>query len=360
MKILYLINFAGKAGTEKYVENLVRIFGAAGHECHFAYNIPGELSEKMKAANIPSIRLNTGRSGFLSASKALADYCRTNKIDVIHAQYPRENIIALMARSRYKSVKVVYTNHLTIHVGTKWKILNRIFTPKNHRIIAVCHEGRDIMVSNCVPADKISVIYNGVEPDPNPESDRTVLKELGIPEESFVLCILARYAPEKGLNFLLDSMKVLQSLTKKAFHLVICGDGELFESVKAKRDELGLTETVIMTGYRTDVPRILSASDLYLNSSECNEALSFAILEAMNAGKPLVVTDVGGNRDLAENEIVCGEVVNYGDTTGFATAILRFIDDPDYLEKMGVAASEKISKRFDLNTLARDVFETYK
>ena len=360
MRILYLINFAGKAGTEKYVENLVRIFGAAGHECHFAYNDPGELSEKMEAASVPSIRLNTGRSGFFSAPKSLADYCRVNKIDVIHAQYPRENIIALMAKSHYKSMKVVYTNHLTIRVGAKWKLLNRIFTPKNHRIIAVCHEGRDIMISNGVPADKISVIYNGVEPDPNPKSDKSVLNELGIPEDSFVLSILARYAPEKGLNFLLDSMKVLKTMTKKRFHLIICGDGELFESVKSRRDELGLTDTVIMTGYRTDVPRILSASDLYLNSSECNEALSFAILEAMNAGKPLVVTDVGGNRDLAENKIVCGEVVNYGDTSGFASAVLRFIDDSDYLEKMGTAASEKISKRFDLNTLAWDVFETYK
>ena len=53
MKILYLINYAGKAGTEKYVENLVRIFSDAGHECHFAYCVPGELSEKMAARGVP-------------------------------------------------------------------------------------------------------------------------------------------------------------------------------------------------------------------------------------------------------------------------------------------------------------------
>jgi len=360
MRILYLINFAGKAGTEKYVENLVRIFGKAGHECHFAYNIPGELSQKMEAAGIPSIKLNTGRSGTLSAAKVLADYCKRHGIEVIHAQYPRENIIALMARRYCRDIKVVYTNHLTIHVGLKWKLLNRVFTPKNHRIIAVCYEGRDIMVSNGVPADKITVIYNGVEPEQNPTQDKSVLSELAISENCFVMCILARYAPEKGLLFLLDSVKELRTMTEKPFRLVICGDGELFDDIKTRRDALGLTETVIMTGYRTDVPRILSACDLYLNSSECNEALSFAILEAMNAGKPLVVTDVGGNRDLAENIIVCGKVLKYGDISGFASAMLEFMENPSYLEVMGKSASEKVAKRFDLNTLAWDVFEAYK
>ena len=45
LRILFLINFAGKAGTEKYVENLVRIFSAADNDCRLAYNISGELSE---------------------------------------------------------------------------------------------------------------------------------------------------------------------------------------------------------------------------------------------------------------------------------------------------------------------------
>lgn len=360
MKILYLINFAGKAGTEKYVENLVRIFGAAGHECHFAYNIPGELSEKMEERGIPSIRLNTGRSGFFSAAKALGGYCKKNGIEVIHAQYPRENIIAILSRRYYERVKVVYTNHLTMRAGLKWKLLNRIFMPKAHRIIAVCREGRDIMIENGVPADKISVIYNGIEPDPDPKPDKSILPELGIPDDCFVLCTLARYAPEKGLGFLLDCIKSLSAKTQKPFRLIIGGDGGLFGEIKAKRDALGLTETIIMTGYRTDTPRILAACDLYLNSSECNEALSFAILEAMNAGKPLVVTDVGGNRDLAENVIVCGKAVQYGDVDAFSSAILRFMEDENYLNEMGRAAFLKIAKRFDLNTLAWDVFETYK
>lgn len=170
LRILYLINYAGKAGTEKYVENLVRIFSAAGNECHFAYNIAGELSEKMSARGVPCLQLDLAGSP-TAAAKVLAAYCREHKIEVIHSQYPRENIIALLSLRHYAAPRVVYTNHLTIRSGLKWRVLNRIFTPRDHRIIAVCREGRDIMVQNGVCPERIEVIYNGVEPEKYPVRD---------------------------------------------------------------------------------------------------------------------------------------------------------------------------------------------
>ena len=108
-----------------------------------------------------------------------------------------------------------------------------------------------------------------------------------------------------------------------------------------KSQALGLGETVIQTGFRRDAGRILRASDIYLNTSSCNEAMSFAILEAMNCALPLVVTDVGGNRDLAETNIPCGFVVQYGDVSGFASAILRLMED------------EALYKQFSADACAR-------
>lgn len=90
MKILYLINFAGKAGTEKYVENLIRILGEDKIIPYLAYNVPGELSEKLENLGVPSLQLNMNKTAVFSASKRLAAYCRENQIDVIHAQYPRK------------------------------------------------------------------------------------------------------------------------------------------------------------------------------------------------------------------------------------------------------------------------------
>ena len=136
MNILYLINYAGKAGTEKYVLNLMHILSAQGETCHLAYNVPGQLSETVSSEGFACFRFEMSTKKAFSAAKKLAGYCRENKIDVIHAQYPMENVIAILSRLFYRKVKVVYTSHLTIYQNTKWKILNRLFTPFDHRIIA--------------------------------------------------------------------------------------------------------------------------------------------------------------------------------------------------------------------------------
>ena len=87
--------------------------------------------------------------------------------------------------------------------------------------------------------------------------------------------------------------------------------------------------------------------------------MSFAILEAMNAGLPLVVTDVGGNRDLAETDIVCGKVLKYGDVDGFAGAILELMRNDALRGEYSAAAGRKVDEEFDLNKLAWDVFRAY-
>ncbi len=337
----------------------MRIFTEHGEHCFFAYNIPGELSEKMEKRGVPSLQLSMGRLNAISAAKSLAEFCRANKIDVIHAQYPRENITALLSLRYYPPAKVIYTNHLTIRTGLRWRILNKIFTPKDHRIIAVCREGRDIMIQNGVCPDRIQVIYNGVEPAGAPVRDPGIRQELGISEDTFVMSILARYEPEKGLPFLLDCISRLRACTDRPFVCLLCGDGSEFESIGAAIREKGLSDAVRQLGYRTDTSRILHGSDLYLNTSSCNEAMSFAILEAMNAGLPLVVTDVGGNRDLAETDIVCGFVLNYGDVEGFSQAVLRLMEDTDLRRAYSENAVRKVAEAFDLNKLALDVLESY-
>ncbi|MFB0920965.1 MAG: glycosyltransferase [Oscillospiraceae bacterium] len=362
MNVLYLINYAGKAGTEKYVENLVRL-GKGKISPYFAYSIEGELSQKMKDGGVPSLQVEMSWRDLFNAAKKLAVFCRENSIDVIHAQYPRENIIALLSKKYYDKPRVVLTNHLTLRLsgasGLVWRMINRHFTPKNHRIIAVCNEGRDIMVANGVMPERISVIFNGIEPGGIPVKSDAIRRELSLSDDCFIMTILARFASEKGLSFLLDSLAELKRKTDRPFVCLICGDGELVSEIKNRISELHLENECRLLGFRKDTREILLGSDIYLNSSSCNEAMSFAILEGMNAGLPLVVTDVGGNRDLAETDIKCGFVSQPGDIGAFSSNIKQLMDDLSLREKYSAAATEKIAKCFDLNKLADDVFAAY-
>ena len=313
----------------------------------------------MAAMGIECLRVDMSSAHAPKAAKTLAAFCRERKIDVIHAQYPVENVIALLARRRCPGLRVVYTGHLTVDGGAKWRLVNRLFTPGNHAVIAVCNAGRDALIGNGVCPERITVISNGVEPEPEPVRDYSARAALGIGDDEFMISCFARCSPEKGVLFLIDAMARLKALTDRPFRCVICGDGEQFGAVKQKAAELGLGDIVVQTGYRNDADRILRASDLYLNTSSCNEAMSFAVLEAMNAALPLVVTDVGGNRDLAETNTVCGRVVQYGDTEGFARAIFELMEDDVKRAELSAAAGRKIDEEFDLNKLAWDVFRAY-
>ena len=359
MNVLYLINYAGKSGIEKYVENLCRLLPAAGVGCFFAYSIAGPLSEKLTAAGVEGLQLSLEWRDAGKAAKTLADHCRKHDIQVIHCQGPRENVIALLAKRRLPGLRVVYTSHFTTPCGSAWRLLNRLFTPKDDCVIAVCNEARDVLIANGCCEERIRVIYNGVEPAPaRPVSDR-LRTELGLTADCFLMVILARYDPEKGLDFLVDALRELKSKAARPFCCAVAGDGPLMEDVRARAADAGLTQELRLLGYRTDAPELLAGSQLYLCSSACNEALSFAILEAMNAGLPCVVTDVGGNRDLAELGGVCGRVVPYGDAAGFAEAILELMNDEPLRLALSDAARDKIARRFDLNKLALEVSETY-
>ena len=359
MKVLYLINYAGNAGTEKYVYNLIKTYEGKDTKCYLAYNVEGKLSDDIKALGIPMLKLNMRHPFDKKAAKILADYCRTNNIDVIHAQYPRENYIALLSRKYYSGTKVVYTCHLTLKTNFLWKITNKIMTKNNHKIISVCNNGKDLLVGNGVSADKIDVIYNGIFPHERTGANPNLRAELGIDDDTFVMTTLARYHIAKGLDYLTNSIEKLTKLTDKKFVLLILGEGELWDKITALIRSKGLEKHILQLGYRTDAGEILKISDLYINSAKCYEALSFAILEAMDSGLPVIATNVGGNGDILSSENDCGILVEYGDCDQMAHAINTMMSDDELRAKYSKNALRAVDTVFNLDNLLEETYKRY-
>lgn len=287
MKVLYLLNHAGKAGTERYVETLVRYLSADGRvEPYFAYNEPGLLVERMQAMSVPCRQIEMRSPYDLPAAKVLANLCREWGIELIHTHYLRENYIAMLAKGRNKAIRSVYTNHFVLANSSLNRLSNRLMDRRQDRMIAVCNLGREQLVKNGWSRDKISVIFNAVDLDAwaGDRSDSTLRRELGIPEDRFVMLCASRFAHDKGHAYLMRSLKRLTELSDIPFTMVLGGDGELLEPTKALARELGLTdEQVKFIGFCKDMKNLYKGADLYVNSSQ-HEALSFLIVEAMAAG----------------------------------------------------------------------------
>ncbi len=361
MRILYLINHAGKAGTEKYIYNLVTRFGGKDTECFFAYNEPGQLSEQMEELGIPSFKLEMKHPFDLAAAKKLAKICKENQIDIIHSHYPRENYIAILSRLFYPKVKALYTCHLTLKTNAAWWVTNKLITPHGAKIIAVCNNAKELLVENGVNPKKIDVIFNGIGEEAGKNADKNAVREeFGLSEDTFVISILARYHMSKGLDFLVDSIAELDKKIKRPYVMLIAGDGEYFDAIGEQIARLGLTDKVKQLGFRSDTANILAASDAYVNSSKCYEALSFAILEAMAHSLPLVITAAGGNGDIVNDTTDCGFIVPYGDTTAFANALYTLSEDKALCARFAENAKKATQSIFKLENVLLQTLDVYK
>lgn len=359
LNILYLINHAGKAGTEKYVYNLIKTYNGTKTNCFFAFNEAGLLSEQIKELDIPSLVLPMKNPFDLKAAKRLARICRENNIDVIHAQYPRENYIAILSKFFGSRAKVVYTCHLTYYPPKIWHLVNRIVMPHDDKIISVCTAGADILCEIGAPKNKITVIYNGISYPETPTKTDYIKNELGLGKDTFVITSLSRLSPEKGLDFLIKSLASLKQKTKKPFVCLIAGDGPLKKELDALISSLGAESYIKLLGFRSDVSQILESSDIFVNSAKCNEALSFAILEAMGYALPVVATNRGGNPDILNPKHNCGILVEFDDTDSMSNAFQALMTDADFYKKCSDGALETVRSIFNLDKLLDDTLKIY-
>ena len=163
----------------------------------------------------------------------------------------------------------------------------------------------------------------------------------------------------KGLDFFVNSVNELKKLTNKKFVVLFLGDGELFDSIKNQIQSLGLENEIKQLGFRKDAAEILAVSDLYVNSAKCYEALSFAILEALDNALPVVATDVGGNGDIINSETDCGILVPYGRTDQMAAAICTMMENKQLYDRFSKNAKRAVQERFNLDVLLEETYKKY-
>ena len=360
LNVLYLLNHAGKAGTERYVETLVRYLNGKHISAFFAYNESGLLVERLEELNVPVRQVDLKSRFDFKAAKALARLCKEWSIDIIHCHYLREHYIALLAKRYNKHIKVVYTNHFVMENDGLTRFSNRILDKKQDQIIAVCNKGKAQLVENGWGGERIQVIFNAVDPHAwaGDRRESTIRAELGIPEEQFVMLCASRFADDKGHKYLVNSIKRLTELTAIPFTLILAGDGPLLEETRAQVAELGLGDKIKFIGFRKDIKNLYKGSDLYVNSSR-HEALSFLIIEAMAAGLPVVATDMYGNSDIVNDDTGCGMLVEYDNPDSMAVALKLMMEDPAFLAECRQNALKAVDEHFEIHKWAEKTNKVY-
>ena len=248
---------------------------------------------------------------------------RQEHVRVIHTHNSTAHFYGAIA-GKLAGVKVLHTEH-GVNVGdeARYRRLNRIAAPFTDMTVSVSRQ-----------ADGVPVVPNGIHVERFTRPRTAAGKRVGS---------VGRLVREKNYPLLIRAVAGIAGA-----ELVLVGDGPL-------RNELTGAQ---LLGNRTDIPELLASFDVFALSSS-TEGMSIALLEAMAAACPIVVTAVGGNTELIEHEVT-GLVVPPDNEEALHTAIRRLLDDRALAHRLGAAAQERAQQQFDVQQMVRRYEELYR
>lgn len=295
---------------------------------------------------------------------AFARRMARQRTHVVHAYNFYGNVFGILP-SRLAGTPVVIASirDKAVYLTPMQKRVQRFVCRFADCVLVNAEDVKDWLTSEGYDPAKIVVIPNGVELDrfsERPDPDR-VRRELGIAPGAPLVIVVSRLTRQKGLEPFLEAAHTLAPRFPDA-RFVIVGyadpaDRKYEDSLKALTAQLGLTDRVIFTGLRRDVPALLAGATVSVMPS-LNEALSNVLLESMAAGAPTVATRVGGTPEAIVDEAT-GVLVEPGDPSALAAAITRLLQDPALARRLGDAARKAIVARYSVEKMVRATESLY-
>jgi glycosyltransferase involved in cell wall biosynthesis len=209
-----------------------------------------------------------------------------------------------------------------------------------------------------VAADRVRVVYNGVDVDrySQPHDGAVKRRELSIPADAWVIGLVGMLRPQKNHELLLRAFAKLLPVVPEAW-VVLVGDWERRPMLEALAATLGIRERVKFLGCRLDVPELYPVFDVYCLPSHY-EGMPFTVLEAMSAGKPVVGTRVVGIQEfIADGET--GLLVPPDDPAALAQALLRLRRDAALGPRLAAAARTYINANGRLEDMVKRYADAY-
>lgn len=330
-KIAYFIDSDDPGGAETLIIELIRYSKDSDYTFEVLHFGNSWIEESCRKYGIPSV-LVTGHKYYKSIVTIPVFmfifflFLKKRNISILHSHL-FDSIVAASIPAFLAGIP---------HVGT----LHDVFSIENNKLrcyilkLTALIGTRIVTVSKqisihlnylCKWGRNYSVIKNGVDISKFRNLENTITKKsLGIDDDIFVIISVGRLVEVKGFDVLIQAIDLLKNINDKIV-LVIIGDGPERQNYEEMIASFNLEKHIKMLGHRDDVHSLLSVGDCYALASR-SEGLSCSIIEAMAAGLPLIVTDVGGNGELVKQG-VNGLLVDSENPKNLADAIKILLYD---------------------------------
>jgi glycosyltransferase involved in cell wall biosynthesis len=358
------------------------------HQLSLGYRVefacaPGSMTDALAAAGIPihSVPFERRLLSFhhLTALLALVRLMRKRRYDVVHTHTPIASFIARIA-ARIAGVPVIIY-HLR---GSFWDAPSRLvrlaFTVvewlaaqiTTYAFTINCIDREELIRRRMFPPDRVTCLHSGgagldvqrfAPGNITSEEQYELRSELGIAPGELVIGYVGRLVRAKGILVLLDAFERLLTTHPEA-RLLIVGSTLSSERDKSVQKILQqhmtgdrLANRVILTGSRSDIPRLLSVIDVLVLPSY-HEGFGMTIGEASAMCRPVVATATRGGREVVRDGVT-GLLVPVGDAGALASGLEKLAGDPDLRERMGRAGRETVVRCHAMDRVCADIDSVY-
>lgn len=318
-----------------------------------------QLVDRLSERGIPIAFLDV--SGNLDAVRAVIQLKRHFQMlqpALVQSFLAHANIASALAARAARLPKIVTGIRVAEHRENLHAWLARRTERWVARHVCVSHSVAEFAIHEMrLDPRKVMVIPNGVDVTAIANAKPLSRDELGLPAEAQGLLHVGRLDPQKRIEWLLGRFSEALPQLPNAY-LLLAGSGPLQVELQQLAAQLGIAERVRFLGWRSDVPRLLASCDVLVMTSAW-EGMSNAVLEAMAATKPVLVTEVEGMREIL-GSLAVEQMVGRDDRGAFVERLVSLLHDPAMAKQRGQANRGRVGRRFSLDGAARKYAQLYR
>jgi len=344
--ILFLITKGNNiGGAQVYVKELAIQFKRDGYNVTVASGLYGELFEQLKAENVDTILVKNLQvpihlfrdwKAFLEIKKIIEQV----KPDLVCINSSKSGILGRLACkiTNTKNVFVVhgwsFTSGIPLLKAIFFKAIEKILKPFSDYWICVSDYDYELgLKAGIIKPNKTIVIKNGIH------DKKIFCNRFPQKNDTLTLISIARHDHQKDHATIFSAIKHISSIK-----VLLIGDGPLFEKNKKLAKELNIEDKLVFLGYKSDVETYLAQADIFILISNW-EGFPISTIEAMSAGLPIIVSNVGGAGEAIEN-FKEGFIIERKDTKTLTEKIIFLQKNKQELLAMGQRSREKYLHKY--------------
>jgi glycosyltransferase involved in cell wall biosynthesis len=363
IRVLEAIRQGKVGGGETHILNLVEHIDTKRFEPVVLAFTHGKMMDTLDRMGVNHHVIPSEKAFDISTWSAVRRLLVREKIDIVHVHGTRANTNVYWA-ARMLRLPIIYTVHgWSFHDDQSWWVKKaRIFVEKWITRAVNCtisvSNSNQVTGNKYIPRFDSVVIPNGINLslyDPS-RHFKDLRREWGLGPDVLIVGFVARMTAQKDPLSLIKAFPAAFKANQRAM-LVLVGEGELKDACMQLAASLGIEHRVIFEKFRTDVPDILHAIDVFCLPSLW-EGLPIGLMEAMAMRKAVLATEVDGSRELVDdgvNGLMCAP----GDQQALEKGLVRLVTDPALRNRLGEAARQTIQNGFDVGNMTRKIESLY-